>query len=65
MADYSIDTNVSGGLTTDLAGLDDMKLTLDGGTTSGGRPYFVMDLVKGVPITRYCDEHHLTPRQRL
>ncbi len=38
---------------------------LDGGTTSVGRPYFVMDLVKGVPITRYCDEHHLTPRQRL
>jgi serine/threonine protein kinase/tetratricopeptide (TPR) repeat protein len=32
---------------------------------STGRPYFVMDLVKGVPITRYCDEHHLTPRQRL
>ncbi len=38
---------------------------LDGGTAGGGRPYFVMDLVKGVPITRYCDEHHLTPRQRL
>jgi serine/threonine protein kinase len=38
---------------------------LDGGTASGGRPYFVMDLVKGRPITRYCDEHHLTPRQRL
>jgi serine/threonine protein kinase len=38
---------------------------LDGGTTAAGRPYFVMDLVKGVPITRYCDEHHLTPRQRL
>jgi WD40 repeat protein/serine/threonine protein kinase/tetratricopeptide (TPR) repeat protein len=38
---------------------------LDAGTTSTGRPYFVMDLVKGVPITRYCDEHHLTPRQRL
>ncbi|MFO0967576.1 MAG: serine/threonine-protein kinase [Gemmataceae bacterium] len=38
---------------------------LDGGTTSAGRPYFVMDLVKGVPITKYCDEHHLTPRQRL
>jgi serine/threonine protein kinase/WD40 repeat protein len=38
---------------------------LDGGTTSAGRPYFVMDLVKGMPITRYCDEHHLTPRQRL
>jgi serine/threonine protein kinase len=38
---------------------------LDGGTTSSGRPYFVMDLVKGVPITTYCDEHRLTPRQRL
>src|SRR5262245_12244551 len=38
---------------------------LDGGTTASGRPYFVMDLVKGAPITRYCDEHHLTPRQRL
>jgi serine/threonine protein kinase len=38
---------------------------LDGGTTSGGWPYFVMDLVKGVPITRYCDEYHLTPGQRL
>jgi serine/threonine protein kinase len=38
---------------------------LDAGTTSAGRPYFVMDLVKGVPVTRYCDEHRLTPRQRL
>jgi serine/threonine protein kinase len=38
---------------------------LDAGTTSTGRPYFVMDLVKGVPITRYCDEHRLTPRRRL
>src|SRR5262245_18668389 len=38
---------------------------LDAGTTSAGRPYFVMDLVKGVPITKYCDEHHLTLRQRL
>ena len=38
---------------------------LDAGTTDAGRPYFVMELVKGVPITEYCDEHHLTPRQRL
>jgi serine/threonine protein kinase/tetratricopeptide (TPR) repeat protein len=38
---------------------------LDGGTTDTGRPYFVMELVKGVSVTRYCDEHHLTPRQRL
>ncbi len=38
---------------------------LDAGTTDGGRPFFVMELVKGTPITRYCDEHRLTPRQRL
>jgi hypothetical protein len=38
---------------------------LDAGTTASGRPFFVMELVKGVPITRYCDEHRLTPRQRL
>jgi eukaryotic-like serine/threonine-protein kinase len=38
---------------------------LDAGTSENGRPYFVMELVKGVPITGYCDEHHLTPRERL
>src|SRR5262249_5740314 len=38
---------------------------LDAGTTDGGRPFFVMELVKGTPITRYCDEHKLAPRQRL
>src|SRR5262245_9364684 len=31
---------------------------LDGGATESGRPYFVMELVKGAPITKYCDEHH-------
>src|SRR5262245_17077036 len=36
---------------------------LDAGTTQDGRPYFVMDLVKGVAITRYCDEQYLTPRK--
>src|SRR5262245_18280920 len=38
---------------------------LDAGTTAAGRPYFVMELVKGVPITRYCDKPHLTPGTRL
>ncbi len=38
---------------------------LDGGTSNAGRPYFVMELVKGEPITKYCDERCLTPRQRL
>src|SRR6185295_12048194 len=37
----------------------------DGGASAGGRPYFVMELVKGVPITEFCDQNHLTPRQRL
>ena len=36
---------------------------LDAGTTESGRPYFVMELVKGVPITEYCDEHQLTPQR--
>jgi serine/threonine protein kinase len=38
---------------------------LDAGTTDTGRPYFVMDLVKGVPLTRFCDENRLTPGERL
>ncbi|MFO0953456.1 MAG: serine/threonine-protein kinase [Isosphaeraceae bacterium] len=38
---------------------------LDAGTTESGRPYFVMELVKGVPITRFCDEHQLSVRERL
>jgi serine/threonine protein kinase/tetratricopeptide (TPR) repeat protein len=38
---------------------------LDAGTTDTGRPYFVMDLVKGVPITKYCDEKQLSLRERL
>jgi serine/threonine protein kinase len=38
---------------------------LDGGSTEGGRPFFVMEYVKGVPITQYCDDAHLTIAQRL
>src|SRR5262245_4762649 len=37
----------------------------DADVTEAGRPYFVMELVKGVPITRFCDDNCLTPRQRL
>jgi serine/threonine protein kinase/tetratricopeptide (TPR) repeat protein len=37
----------------------------DGGTTESGRPFFVMELVRGVPITDFCDERKLTTRQRL
>ena len=38
---------------------------LDAGATASGRPYFVMELVKGIPITEYCDGRKLTTRQRL
>ncbi len=38
---------------------------LDGGATADRRPYFVMELVKGIPITDYCDQARLAPRQRL
>src|SRR5262245_16657568 len=37
----------------------------DGGATPSGRPYFVMELVKGVPITEFCDQNQLPPRDRL
>src|ERR1019366_5509121 len=38
---------------------------LDAGATDTGRPYFVMELVKGIPITQYCDQAKLNTRQRL
>lgn len=38
---------------------------LDTGTTDSGRPYFAMELVKGVPITEYCDRNALDTHQRL
>ncbi|HXJ56675.1 MAG TPA: serine/threonine-protein kinase [Verrucomicrobiae bacterium] len=37
----------------------------DGGATDTGRPYFVMELVRGIRITEYCDQKHLSTRQRL
>jgi tetratricopeptide (TPR) repeat protein len=37
----------------------------DAGTTDTGRPFFVMELVKGIPVTQFCDEQQLTTRQRL
>jgi serine/threonine protein kinase/tetratricopeptide (TPR) repeat protein len=38
---------------------------LDAGETANGRPYFVMELVKGVPITKYCDQTHASIEKRL
>ncbi|HEY7636235.1 MAG TPA: serine/threonine-protein kinase [Gemmatimonadales bacterium] len=38
---------------------------LDAGTTEGGRPYFVMELVRGVPLTDYCDRQASSTRERL
>jgi serine/threonine-protein kinase len=50
-----------------LAIMDDPHIAkvFDGGATASGRPYFVMELVKGVPITEFCDHNQLAPRQRL
>jgi serine/threonine protein kinase len=38
---------------------------LDAGSTDTGRPYFVMELVRGIPITEYCDAENLSSRERL
>ena len=38
---------------------------LDAGATETGRPYFVMELVRGIKITEYCDQNHLNTTQRL
>jgi serine/threonine protein kinase/tetratricopeptide (TPR) repeat protein len=50
-----------------LAMMDHVNIArvLDAGATEAGRPYFVMELVHGVSIVKYCDDNHLTPRQRL
>src|SRR5205807_1908184 len=50
-----------------LAMMDHVNIArvLDAGTTEAGRPYFVMELVHGVSIIKYCDDNQLTPRQRL
>lgn len=38
---------------------------LDGGATDSGRPYFVMELVKGLPLTEFCDNNQISTRHRL
>jgi eukaryotic-like serine/threonine-protein kinase len=50
-----------------LAMMDHVSIArvFDAGATEAGLPYFVMELVHGVPITKYCDDNQLTPRQRL
>jgi serine/threonine-protein kinase len=50
-----------------LALMDHLNIAkvLDAGQTSGGRPYFVMELVKGLPINEFCDQAKLPIRERL
>src|SRR5262245_40475804 len=50
-----------------LALMDHLNIAkvLDAGATETGRPYFIMELVSGVPITKYCDDTQLNPRERL
>ncbi len=44
---------------------ENISRVLDAGATSSGRPYFVMDLVKGIPITEFCDKRKLSTVERL
>jgi WD40 repeat protein/serine/threonine protein kinase len=44
---------------------ENIARVLDAGATDSGRPYFVMELVRGVPITEFCDANQLPPRERL
>ena len=44
---------------------ENIARVFDGGATDSGRPYFVMELVKGVPITEYCDKNTLATEERL
>ncbi len=50
-----------------LAMMDHLNIAkvLDAGTTEAGRPYFAMELVRGIPITDYCDDNRLPIRERL
>ena len=50
-----------------LALMDHVNIAkvFDAGATENGRPYFIMELVNGVPITKYCDDAQLNPRERL
>ena len=50
-----------------LAGIDHAHIAklYDGGTTEGGRPYFVMELIEGNPIDAYSDTHRLSITERL
>ncbi|MGA9994094.1 MAG: serine/threonine-protein kinase [Pyrinomonadaceae bacterium] len=50
-----------------LANLDHPNIArlIDGGTTEAGLPYFVLEYVEGLSITRYCDQHKLNTRERL
>lgn len=44
---------------------DNIAKVLDAGTTKEGYPYFVMELVKGLPITKFCDDNKLTVNERM
>ena len=50
-----------------LALMDDPNIAkvFDAGATETGRPYFVMELVRGIPVTEYCDDRNLTTNERL
>jgi len=48
-----------------MMGHPNIAKVLDAGTTNTGRPYFVMELVRGIKITEYCDQNNLSTKERL
>jgi serine/threonine protein kinase len=48
-----------------IMGHPNIARIFDAGATRKGRPYFVMEYIEGVPITRYCDRKRMTPGKRL
>jgi serine/threonine protein kinase/Tfp pilus assembly protein PilF len=48
-----------------MMGHPNIAKVLDAGATDTGRPYFVMELVRGIPITEYCDKNNLNTKKRL
>jgi eukaryotic-like serine/threonine-protein kinase len=59
------DKDEGGRMKDETNNVSDSSFRLHPSSFQAGRPYFVMELVHGIPITKYCDDNHLTPRERL
>src|SRR5437773_8551639 len=57
--------NIAKVLDAGTTGASDLQLSTPNSQLPQGRPYFVMELVRGIRITDYCDQNNLSPRERL